>query len=135
MRRWIVVCVALGVLALVGWEAGPWAQTQEVKVGAIYPLSGQVAKSGEDTLNGIRLAVEIVNGKYDLPLPLAKDLTSETAMTPAVHLQPMPAQLKFVCCRHLLELGFNVASQQVLRSPASDAKQVMVVATVAQLIM
>lgn len=72
MRRWIAVCVAWGVLALVGWEAGPWAQTQEVKVGAIYPLSGQVAKSGEDTLNGIRLAVEIVNGKYDLPLPLAK---------------------------------------------------------------
>ncbi len=43
-----------------------------VRVGALYPLSGQVAKSGEDTLNGIRLAIEIVNGKYpDLKMPFA----------------------------------------------------------------
>lgn len=56
-------------------------------------------------------------------------------MAPAVHLQPMPAQREVMCCRHLLELGFNVTAQQVLRSSASDAKQVMVVAVVAQLIM
>lgn len=44
----------------------------QVKVGALYPLSGQVAKSGEDTVNAIRLAVEIVNGKYPgMKLPLA----------------------------------------------------------------
>lgn len=44
----------------------------QVKVGALYPLSGQVAKSGEDTVNAIKLAVEIVNGKYpDMKLPLA----------------------------------------------------------------
>lgn len=43
-----------------------------VKVGALYPLSGQVAKSGEDTLNGIRLAIEIINNRVpDLPLPFA----------------------------------------------------------------
>lgn len=43
-----------------------------VKVGALYPLSGQVAKSGEDTLNGIRLAVEIVNKKIpELKMPFA----------------------------------------------------------------
>ena len=35
-----------------------------VRIGAIYPLSGPVAKSGEDTLNAIRLAVDVINGKY-----------------------------------------------------------------------
>lgn len=43
-----------------------------VRIGALYPLSGQVAKSGEDTLNGIRLAVDIINNKtLDLALPFA----------------------------------------------------------------
>ncbi|TAK40459.1 MAG: branched-chain amino acid ABC transporter substrate-binding protein [Betaproteobacteria bacterium] len=44
----------------------------EVRVGALYPLSGQVAKSGEDTVNAIRLAVDIINNKYpDLGVPFA----------------------------------------------------------------
>lgn len=72
MRRWVTSLVVLGLLALAPVVSVPMAQTQEVKIGAIYPLSGQVAKSGEDTLNGIRLAVEVVNGKFDLPLPLAQ---------------------------------------------------------------
>lgn len=43
-----------------------------VRIGALYPLSGQVAKSGEDTLNGIRLAIDIINSRIpDLQLPLA----------------------------------------------------------------
>jgi branched-chain amino acid transport system substrate-binding protein len=44
-----------------------------VRIGALYPLSGAVAKSGEDTLNAIRLAVDVINGKYpDSHLPFAK---------------------------------------------------------------
>ncbi len=59
------------MLPLVGRQA---FAAEPVKVGALYPLSGQVAKSGEDTLNGIRLAVDIVNKKYpDLKMPLAAD--------------------------------------------------------------
>jgi branched-chain amino acid transport system substrate-binding protein len=43
-----------------------------VRIGALYPLSGQVAKSGEDTLNGIRLAIDIVNNRMpDVSLPFA----------------------------------------------------------------
>ncbi len=43
-----------------------------VRIGALYPLSGQVAKSGEDTLNGIRLAIDIINNRTaDLQLPFA----------------------------------------------------------------
>jgi branched-chain amino acid transport system substrate-binding protein len=37
---------------------------ETIKIGALYPLSGQVAKSGEDTLNAIRLATDIINGNY-----------------------------------------------------------------------
>ncbi len=47
---------------------------QEVLVGAIYPLTGGLAATGEDLKAGIELAVEIVNGEYpDLNLPLAKE--------------------------------------------------------------
>ncbi|GAW91918.1 ABC transporter substrate-binding protein [Calderihabitans maritimus] len=49
-------------------------QVSEIKIGAIYPLSGSAAATGEDLANGVKLAVEIINGSYpDLNLPLAKD--------------------------------------------------------------
>jgi branched-chain amino acid transport system substrate-binding protein len=49
------------------------AQEKSVKIGALYPLSGQVAKSGEDTLNAIKLAVQIVNtANPDSKLPFGK---------------------------------------------------------------
>lgn len=64
-RLLIAISCVLGVAA-----ASP--ALAQVKVGALYPLSGQVAKSGEDTVNAIKLAVEIVNGKYPgMKLPLA----------------------------------------------------------------
>lgn len=64
------------IKALLGAASGALvtgALAQEaVRIGALYPLSGQVAKSGEDTLNAIRLAADIVNGSFkDLALPLA----------------------------------------------------------------
>jgi branched-chain amino acid transport system substrate-binding protein len=49
----------------------------EVRIGALYPLSGQVAKSGEDTVNAIRLAVDIINNKYpglDVPFAASEGL-------------------------------------------------------------
>jgi branched-chain amino acid transport system substrate-binding protein len=60
------------VAAMLPFTAPPAQAADPVKVGALYPLSGQVAKSGEDTLNGIRLAIEIVNNKFpDLKMPFA----------------------------------------------------------------
>ena len=50
--------------------AGP--ALYQLKIGALYPLSGQAAKSGEDMVNAIKLAVEIINGKYPgMKIPLA----------------------------------------------------------------
>jgi len=55
--------------AQVGEQA---AQVSEVKIGALYPLSGAQAPTGLDMKNGVELAVDIVNNKYpDLNLPLA----------------------------------------------------------------
>lgn len=45
---------------------------REVKVGAIYPMTGSLAMVGEDIRQAIDLAVEIINNRYDLPLPLAR---------------------------------------------------------------
>ena len=44
-----------------------------IRVGALYPLSGNIASTGLDCRRGAELAVDIINGKYDLDLPLAKE--------------------------------------------------------------
>ena len=48
-------------------------QLKVIKVGAVYPLTGNIASTGLDCKRGAELAVDIINGKYDLNLPLAKD--------------------------------------------------------------
>jgi len=52
-------------------------ETQEIEkivIGALYPLSGALASTGIDCRNGVELAVDIVNNKYDdIPLPLAAE--------------------------------------------------------------
>lgn len=69
LRPILAIAAAVVVLGWPGEEAGA---EDSVRVGALYPLSGQVARSGEDTLNAIRLAIEIVNESHDLDLPLAR---------------------------------------------------------------
>lgn len=54
--------------------AGPaLAQQKVIKIGALYPLTGNLAATGMECKRGVDLAVEIINGKYDLSLPLAKE--------------------------------------------------------------
>ncbi|MHB8946361.1 MAG: ABC transporter substrate-binding protein [Bacillota bacterium] len=43
-----------------------------VKIGVIYPLSGDMAPSGADQKNAMLLAQDVINGEYDLNIPLAK---------------------------------------------------------------
>jgi branched-chain amino acid transport system substrate-binding protein len=72
-RSLAAIALGFGLLAVV-----PGAQAQDkIKIGALYPLSGQVAKSGEDTLNAIRLAADIINNKtagIDLPFAATEGL-------------------------------------------------------------
>jgi branched-chain amino acid transport system substrate-binding protein len=65
------VLAALVALLALSATAAP-AQPKDVVIGVTYPLSGPVAQVGIDCVNALKLAVEIINGKYDLNLPLAK---------------------------------------------------------------
>ncbi len=70
MRRFSIltacVCIAL-------WAGPALAQQKVIKIGALYPLTGNLAATGMDCKRGVDLAVEIINGKFDLNLPLARE--------------------------------------------------------------
>ncbi|MDR3349980.1 MAG: ABC transporter substrate-binding protein [Acidaminococcales bacterium] len=52
---------------------GKAAAVKEVKIGAIYPMTGVQGVTGLELMRGVELAVEIVNNEYpDLALPMAK---------------------------------------------------------------
>lgn len=69
-RKFLVGGGALALSPLVVSRA--FAQGKTVKIGALYPLTGNLASTGLDNKRGVELAVEIINGKYDLNLPLAR---------------------------------------------------------------
>ena len=69
MIRLLAAAFAAALCAL---PAGAAAQPKEVVIGVTYPMSGPVAQVGIDCSNAVKLAAEIVNGKYDLNLPLAR---------------------------------------------------------------
>ena len=69
-RKFLVSGSALALSPLVASRA--FAQGKTVKIGALYPLTGNLASTGLDNKRGVELAVEIINGKYDLNLPLAR---------------------------------------------------------------
>jgi len=48
------------------------AQTNEVVIGVIYPLSGSSAQIGVDAQRAFETAADIINKNYDFALPLAK---------------------------------------------------------------
>jgi len=48
------------------------APPQEVVIGAVYPLSGGLAKVGSDIKSAIEVAVSIVNDDVDIAVPLGK---------------------------------------------------------------
>jgi len=59
--------------AVSAWMAPPvFAAPKTIKIGGLYPLTGNLASTGLDCRRGVELAVQIINGKYDLSLPLAK---------------------------------------------------------------
>src|SRR6266849_7171140 len=64
--------VVLAWVAMLTGAASAIAQ-QEVKIGALYPLSGPTAQIGIDAVAAIKAAAEIVNEGADLPLVRAKN--------------------------------------------------------------
>jgi len=69
VKHWIVICLSLFLLT--GFYSSVQAQQKVIKIGAVYPLTGNIASTGLDNRRGVDLAVEIINGKYNLDLPLA----------------------------------------------------------------
>ncbi len=67
-KAWGIVaaCVLLAALVLSA------AAADTVRIGAIYPLTGPAGSTGAELKDAITLAADIVNGKYDLDLPLAR---------------------------------------------------------------
>src|ERR1044072_9568723 len=65
--------VLLGATAAAAFApiASP-AQTSEVVIGVIYPLSGASAQIGVDAQKAFETAADIINKNYDFELPLAK---------------------------------------------------------------
>ncbi len=58
-----------GTLAASSWLVSPaLAAPQTIKIGGVYPLTGNLASTGLDNKRGVELAVEIINNKYDLNL-------------------------------------------------------------------
>ena len=74
-HRFVVSLAAvLTLLPALAARAEPAAAPPRViRVGALYPLSGNIASTGLDCRRGAELAVDIINGKYDLDLPLAQE--------------------------------------------------------------
>ena len=76
MRQKHFLRIFLGALSslllILGLTVSAQAQQKVIKIGAVYPLTGNLASTGLDCKRGVDLAVDIINGKYDLDLPLAK---------------------------------------------------------------
>ena len=70
-RREFLIC-GMAAAASPFLSSSLQAQQKTIKIGALYPLTGNLASTGLDCKRGVEMAVEIINGKYDLNLPLAK---------------------------------------------------------------
>jgi len=66
----LVLFLAMGLCAMLGTPAN--AQPKEIVIGGIWPLTGPSAPTGVECVQGAKLAMEIINGKFDLNLPLAR---------------------------------------------------------------
>ena len=68
MRVMLAVSLLLTLVFAVSLLA---QQPKVIKIGAVYPLTGNIASTGLDNKSGVDLAVDIINGKIKLDLPLA----------------------------------------------------------------
>lgn len=66
MRR-SVLRALVGAAMSLGLSTAVWAQQAEVRIGAIYPLTGAAASTGAELRQALELAVDIVNKGAALP--------------------------------------------------------------------
>ena len=74
MKRYVYLLLTVTLLLSLVGTAYAAEPPEEVVIGAIYPLTGGLAATGEDLKAGVELALEIINNEYpDLNLPLAAE--------------------------------------------------------------
>lgn len=54
-------------------EPSSQTQSDSIKIGVLYPMTGYSASSGNDAIAGLNLALEIINNSYEVGIPLAKE--------------------------------------------------------------
>ena len=66
--------VSLGILILAMAVILPGTSLAAgvIKIGAVYPLTGDVASTGQECKSGVELALDIINNSYDIDIPFAK---------------------------------------------------------------
>jgi branched-chain amino acid transport system substrate-binding protein len=69
MKR-IFMALFLSVLILSFTSTGFAAN--EIRIGVLFPLTGPLASTGQGLMEGVKLAVDIINNKNNLNMPLAK---------------------------------------------------------------
>ncbi len=63
-KRSRILQYALTLLLSLTLASAGTAADKEIRIGAVYPLTGNIASTGLDCLRGAELAVDIINGKY-----------------------------------------------------------------------
>lgn len=69
--RWVQVSL-IAVAAVLTLVSAPSAQTREVVIGVLYPMTGPVAQVGIDSVNALKVAVDIINNDVNINVPLGK---------------------------------------------------------------
>ncbi len=69
--RWVQVSL-VAVAAVLALATAPAAQTKEVVIGVLYPMTGPVAQIGIDSVNALKVALDIINNDVDINVPLGK---------------------------------------------------------------
>ncbi|MBI4841740.1 MAG: ABC transporter substrate-binding protein [candidate division NC10 bacterium] len=69
-RGLLASVVAVG--AILGLVSRPAAQTKEVIIGVLYPMTGPVAQVGIDSVNALKVALDIINTDMNINLPLGR---------------------------------------------------------------
>ena len=76
MRRrvWIrgLLASVVAVGAVLGLASRPAAQTKEVVIGVLYPMTRPVAQVGIDSVNALKVALDIINNDVNINLPLGR---------------------------------------------------------------
>lgn len=54
-------------------DPGQSGEVNEIVIGGLFPLTGPTSPTGKAAVDGIELAIDIINGSYDLDLPFAKE--------------------------------------------------------------